>query len=102
VLPNFDPALVPADQIPATIAIIGGWLTQLAARQMPAPAPVPQGAANDGADEWLTAPEAAKLLRCSTKTLYRKAAQMPCCRRLGRTLLFSKTGLTKWLAKQRA
>src|SRR5262245_49400973 len=40
-LPNFDPTLVPADQIPATIAIIGGWLTQLAARQMTPAAPNP-------------------------------------------------------------
>jgi excisionase family DNA binding protein len=52
-------------------------------------------------DEWLTVAEAAEFLRCSTKKLYRKADKMGCCRRNGRTLLFNKAGLMRWLARQR-
>jgi Helix-turn-helix domain len=97
-LPITSPADIPRDEIAA-------WLIALAARLLKPeqpPEPTPQAAADGGADEWLTAPEAAKLLRCSPKTLYRRARQMSCCRRNGRTLLFSKAGLAKWLGKQRA
>jgi hypothetical protein len=33
-LPEFDITTIPVEEIPATLAILGGWLTQLAARQM--------------------------------------------------------------------
>jgi excisionase family DNA binding protein len=53
-------------------------------------------------DEWLTVAETARFLRCSTRKLYRKAGTIGCCRRNGKTLLFNKAGLTKWLARQKA
>jgi hypothetical protein len=89
-------AIALADIPPIVSALM---MRLIAAREEPTTVPVvPEG----GDDEWLTAPEAAKFLRCSTKKLYRKAGQMACCRRNGRTLLFSKAGLTRWLARQRA
>jgi hypothetical protein len=94
---------VPPGEIPAALAALAAWQAQLAARLLAAPASplVPQTAAGSD-DELLTLPEAAKFLRCSTKTLYRRAKHMSCCRRNGRAPLFSKTGLQKWLTRQKA
>jgi excisionase family DNA binding protein len=100
-LPNFDPASLPAEQIPAAVAVIGGWLTQLAARQMaPVAAPAPQ--ANDGEDSMLTVEEVAAKLRCSTKKIYRLAKKVSFARKVGSGWLFSRAGLEKWLTRQKA
>jgi hypothetical protein len=90
---------IPRARIPALITALAARL--LAEPEESAAAPADRSSSTVIDDEWLTAPEAARFLRCSTKTLYRRAEQMPCCRRNGRTLLFSKAGLTKWLARQR-
>ena len=96
--PDIETAAV--GDIPALLVQLAGLQTALAARLMAAPAPATTA---DADDEWLTVLEAAKFLRCSPKTLYRRAKQMSsCCRRNGRTLLFSKAGLSKWLSRQKA
>lgn len=102
VLPDFDPAVVPADQIPAALTTLAGWQTQLAARLMKAPATAAAPQANEQ-DRMLTTAEAAEMLRKSTKWLYRHAETLQFARRLpGRGLLFSKAGIVKWLARQKA
>jgi Helix-turn-helix domain len=102
---DFDINAIALADIPPIVSAL--MMRLIAAREEPTTVPIaPDGGdAAPGADvsnEWLTAVEAAKFLRCSPKTLYRKAEQMPCCRRNGRTLLFSKAGLTKWLARRRS
>jgi predicted DNA-binding transcriptional regulator AlpA len=52
-------------------------------------------------DTMLTIQEAAQRLRRSTKWLYRRARTLPFARRVGRSLVFSRAGLEKWVAKQR-
>jgi predicted DNA-binding transcriptional regulator AlpA len=99
-LPEFDPLTLPAEQIPAAVAVIGGWLTQLAARQMTAPALAASTVSDT--DRMLTVKEVAERLRCSTKSVYRRAKTLPFARHNGsRAWIFSERGLTKWLARQR-
>ena len=102
-LPDFDPASLPAEQIPAAVAVIGGWLTQLAARQMRAAVvAAPAASTVSDMDRMLTVEEVAQRLRCSTKSIYRRAKKFPFAHRNGsRSWLFSEQGLTKWLARQR-
>jgi len=52
----------------------------------------------------LTVAELSERLRCAPKTVYRRAGrgEFPFARRLGRKVLFSEQGLTKWLARQKA
>jgi excisionase family DNA binding protein len=100
-MPNdFDIASIPLADIPPLVSALMMRLIRVAE---PARPNAGETATNGVDDEWLTANEAAKFLRCSTKTLYRRAKQMSSCRRRnGRTLLFSKAGLAKWLTRQRA
>jgi excisionase family DNA binding protein len=99
-LPEFDALTLPVAQIPAAIAAFAAWQSQLAARLLAAPAPAPQ--ANDGEDSMLTVEEVAAKLRCSTKSIYRRAKKLPFAHRNGsRSWLFSEQGLKKWLARQR-
>ena len=49
-------------------------------------------------DQWLTAEQAAELLNVNKKWLYRRASDLPFTRRLSRRkLLFSESGLRRWL-----
>jgi hypothetical protein len=49
-------------------------------------------------DHWLTAEKAADLLNVNKKWLYRRASNLPFTRRLSRRkLLFSESGLRRWL-----
>jgi len=68
-----------------------------------AAAPVPTGAsAAWGADDLLTAPEAAAMLKISPRWLYRHAKTLPFARRLSRKVLrFSRAGIARWLATKR-
>jgi hypothetical protein len=50
-------------------------------------------------EKWLTADEAAALLKVERKWLYRRANALPFTRRLSRKkLLFSESGLRRWMA----
>jgi hypothetical protein len=99
-LQNVDPATIPLGEIPGTIALLAALQAQLAARLMTAPAqPEP---VSDG-DQLLTVKEAATVLRRSAKWLYRRAPKLPFARHLdNRSWVFSKKGLEKWLARQKA
>jgi predicted DNA-binding transcriptional regulator AlpA len=94
-LPDFDPAGLPAEQIPAAVAVIGGWLTQLAARQMTAPAA-------PAADvRLLTVEEAAAKLGVTAEWLYRRAKGLGLAVKLGDgTLRFSSVALDAYIKSQ--
>jgi hypothetical protein len=97
---ELDIAAIPAADIPAALAQLAAWQSQLAARLMTAPAPE---AAADEPDRMLTPREAAELLRRSTKWISRHRRSLPFGRRLGpRSWVYSELGLRKWLARQRA
>jgi Helix-turn-helix domain len=100
-LPDFDPASLPAEQIPAVLIQLAGLQTALAVRLMAAPAPAPQTAALD--DEMLTTDEAAKLLRRAPSWIYRNAHKLPFVKRLSqRSMLHSKKGVERYLASRKA
>jgi hypothetical protein len=101
-LPDFDPATLPAAEIPAALAQLAGWQTTLAARLMATPVSVREDA-GDEPDKMLTTAEAAALLRRSVKWLYRHQKDLPFARKLSeRSWIYSEQGLHRWLARQRA
>jgi hypothetical protein len=86
--------------IPAALTRLAAAQSALAARLMMAPAAAPSPAPT--VDRMLTVEEVAERLRCSTKSIYRRAKGFPFARRNGvRGWIFSDQGLTKWLARQR-
>jgi len=99
---TLDIDAMPAEQIPATLAQLAAAQTALAARLMSAPAPTAPTVQEQ--DRMLTVAELSERLRCAPKTVYRRAGrgEFPFARRLGRKVLFSEQGLTKWLARQKA
>jgi excisionase family DNA binding protein len=102
-LPEFNPLLVPPAEIPAALAALAAWQSQLAARLLRAPASAPAAIATaDGDnDKLLTVEETAERLRRSTKWIYRRVKTLPFARHLGRSWVFSEQGLEKWLARQK-
>jgi excisionase family DNA binding protein len=103
-LSDFDPAVVPAEQIPAALSQLAAWQSALAARLMTAPTPAPAASTISDTDRMLTVKEVAERLRCSAKTVYRRVEknEFPFARHNGtRGWIFSEQGLTKWLARQR-
>lgn len=101
VLPEFDPASIPVEQIPSVLAAFAAWQSALAVRLMTTPATIAE-AATETDDRLLTVEECAAHLRKSTKWVYRRTKTLPFARRLGpRSWVFSQRGLEKWLARQR-
>ncbi len=89
-------------EIPAALAGFAALQVQLAARLMtalPALASEPAAARDD--DELLDTMQAAAVLKCSAKWLYRHAQQLSAVRR-GREYLWSRPAINRWLARQRA
>jgi hypothetical protein len=90
-------------EIPAALAGLAALQVQLAARLMMTPhqgnpenpAPPPE------ADDLLDTAQAAAVLKCSAKWLYRHAQQLSAVRR-GREYLWSRRAINRWLARQRA
>jgi predicted DNA-binding transcriptional regulator AlpA len=89
-----DPASVPAEQIPAVLGELEQVKAALWARLVAGPAPSRDG----NGDRLLTAQEVSPRASLSVPWLYRHAAALPFTRRIGRKVLFSEAGLTKWLA----
>jgi predicted DNA-binding transcriptional regulator AlpA len=102
VLPEFDPASIPVEQIPQVLAAFAAWQSALAARLMATPAAIAE-TATETDDRLLTVQECAERLRKSPKWVYRRTRTLPFARCLGpRSWVFSQRGLEKWLAQQRA
>ena len=98
---------VPMPQVPSVLSQIAAAQTALVAAQanllarMLSPGDSRTAADND--DRWLSADEAAQLLKVHRKWLYRRAKSFPFSRRLSRKkLLFSEVGLREWMATRRA
>jgi excisionase family DNA binding protein len=85
--------------LPALLAQLAEGLAALVASL--ATPPVVAASPIHEPDKMLTVAEVAERLRCSSKSIYRRASSFPFARRNGRTWLFSEQGLTKWLARQR-
>lgn len=95
---DLDIDSIPADQIPATLAQLAAWQSQLAARLM-----IPAEVVDDGDDHLLTTEEAAKLLRRSTKWISRHRRNLPFARKLSeRSWVYSEQALRRWLARQKS
>jgi predicted DNA-binding transcriptional regulator AlpA len=95
-----DVASVPREKIPALVAALMMRLLELELE----PAPAPEAAA-DQPDRMLTTEETAKILRRSTKWVYRnvKLKRLPFAKKMSeRSWVFSENGLQKWLARQKA
>jgi len=101
VLPEFDPASIPVEQIPAVLSAFAAWQSALALRLMAAPVTIVE-TATEADDRLLTVQECAERLRKSTKWVYRRTKTLPFARCLGpRSWVFSQRGLEKWLAQRR-
>ena len=101
VLPEFDPASIPVEQIPFVLAAFAAWQSALAARLMAAPATIAD-VVRETEDHLLTVQECAERLRKSPKWVYRRTRALPFARCLGpRSWVFSQRGLEKWLAQRR-
>jgi hypothetical protein len=87
-----DARTLPTEKLPKLAADLEEIRCTLLARlSAPAPAQIQ--------DELLTCKQAAKLLSCSTDTLYR--GNFPFTRRLGRKKLYSSAGIAEFLRKQK-
>jgi predicted DNA-binding transcriptional regulator AlpA len=101
VLPEFDPASIPVEQIPVALVAFAAWQSALAARLMITPTTIAE-TTTETDDRLLTVEECAARLRKSTKWVYRRTKTLPFARCLGpRSWLFSQKGLERWLARQR-
>lgn len=96
-LPDFDPAVVPAEQIPATLSQLAAWQSQLAARLVAA---APSAAVVVDV-RLLTIEEAATKLGVTNEWLYRRSKRLGLAVKLGDgTLRFSSTSLDTYIKNQ--
>jgi len=98
---------VPAPQVPSLLFQLAAAQTALVAAQANLLARMlpssDSGTAAGDDDRWLSADEAAELLKVDRKWLYRRVKSLPFSRRLSRKkLLFSEVGLREWMATRRA
>jgi len=99
-----DPSALHALTPEADRALAASLRAALGAEEPSAAAgPVPTVApAAWGADDLLTAPEAAAMLKISPRWLYRHAKTLPFARKLSKKVLrFSRAGIARWLATKR-
>lgn len=93
-----DPARVPLEQIPTAIGELEKCKAVLWARLTTPTTPTTNGGSED---QLLTAEDVSRQTTLSRRWLYRHADSLPFTRRVGRKVLFSSAGLTKWLATRR-
>ncbi len=98
---------IPADRIPDVLSQLAALQGNLAAVQAKLIARMTRSWMNDTVqkddllERWLTADEAAELLKVNRKWLYRRANALPFARRLSqKKLLFSESGLRRWMASR--
>ena len=90
--------LEPAEA-PAVVTRLGAILATAGARL--AAATAPSASNGNPRDCLLTAQDVHALTTMSVDWLYRHADALPFARRVGRKVLFSEAGLTKWLSTRR-
>jgi hypothetical protein len=82
------------EELPGLLVAIAGVMAEPAEL-------APEPAASEPADTNLTLDEAAKLMRRSTKWIYRHRKDLPFVRQLAqRSYVVSKNGLERWLARR--
>ena len=98
---------IPADRIPDVLSQLAALQGNLAAVQAKLIARMTRSWMNDTVqkddllERWLTADEAAELLKVNRKWLYHRANALPFARRLSqKKLLFSESGLRRWMASR--
>lgn len=85
---------VPPAQVPPLLCQLAALQSMLAARLT--------GTAMQSGEDWLLDVKAVKeRTGMSTDWLYHHAKSLPFTRRIGRKVLFSEAGLTRWLAARR-
>lgn len=96
-LPDFNPLLIPQAEIPAALAALAAWQSQLAARLMTMPT-----SAEATADvRLLTVEEAASKLGVANEWLYRRGKRLGLAVKLGDgTLRFSSVALDAYIKAQ--
>lgn len=99
---------ISADRIPDVLSQLAALQGSLAAVQAKLITRMTRSWTNDTVqkedllERWLTADEAAELLKVNRKWLYRRANALPFTRRLSRKkLLFSESGLRRWMASRK-
>lgn len=99
---------IPQDQIPSALSHLAALQASVAGAQVILISRMIASRSNgDGdketiAERWLTADQAAELLKVDRKWLYRRANALPFTRRLSRKkLLFSEIGLRRWMATRK-
>jgi predicted DNA-binding transcriptional regulator AlpA len=101
-LPDFDPAVLPEDQVPKALALVNAWQSQLIARVVTPSTTSTVTPEAENHDTLLTVEECAHRLRRSPKWIYRRVKTLPFARKLGpRSWIFSEQGLQKWILRQR-
>lgn len=93
-----DPAAIDVAEIPAVIGQLEAIKAQLYARLA---GPVSTATPAENSDRLLTVDDVHEQTQLSVRWLYRHADVLPFTRRIGRKVLFSSTGLAKWLATRR-
>jgi predicted DNA-binding transcriptional regulator AlpA len=98
-------AALPPEQIPSLLARLAAIQSVLTARLLATPTVPPAGDSEPKSattDQFLTAEDAAQILRVSPRWLYRHANRLPFARRLSRKCLrFSEAGLRRWQASKK-
>ena len=100
--------VLPPDRIPSALSQLATLQASAAAAQATLISRMVSSPSNGNANEtgsserWLTADQAAELLQVERKWLYRRAKTLPFTRRLSRKkLLFSESGLRRWIATRK-
>ena len=101
-LPDFDPAVLPEDQVPKALALVNAWQSQLIARVVTPSTTSTVTPEAENHDNLLTVEECAQRLRRSPKWIYRRVKTLPFARKLGpRSWVFSEQGLQKRILRQK-
>ena len=98
ILSEFNPLLIPADEIPAALAALSAWQSQLAARLLEHSAnrqePQPE-------DRILIIEQAAERIHETPDWLKRNARRLPFVKHISRKRwLVSETALNRWVARK--
>jgi predicted DNA-binding transcriptional regulator AlpA len=99
--PDFNPAVLPEDQVQKALALVNAWQSQLIARLVTPSTTSTVTPEAENHDNLLTVEECAQRLRRSPKWIYRGVKSLPFARKLGpRSWVFSEQGLQKWILRQ--
>jgi hypothetical protein len=88
-----DAKELPADELPRLLGDLEEVRATAQSRLLAARAP------QAAPDEWLDVKQTAELLKVSRDYLYHNHASLPFAKRLGKRLLFSRTGMERYMRR---